>query len=163
MKQFLVLVHFFILILISEPVFSQKIIWVDSKPVSDVWMNVGFYSYHFDRSLGLNDKNPGFGLEYQYNINQSITAGMYRNSNRETSHYLGFYWQPIRIGTFKTGAVLGVFRGYSSFKDGGWFPALVPVMTYDFERIALNISLIPSYQDKLHGSFSFQLKFKIGP
>jgi len=141
---------------------DKSIAWVEKKPVSHLWINPGFYSYHFERDLDLNDKNPGFGLEYQYTTTHSVTVGMYRNSYRDTSHYVGLYWQPIRIGSLKAGVVVGAFRGYSNYKNGGWFPALVPVVTYEFERVALNVSLIPSYQDKLHGALSFQLKFKIG-
>lgn len=140
---------------------NQGFVWIEKKPVSHLWINPGFYSYHFDRDLNLNDKNPGFGLEYQYSTTQSLTAGMYRNSYEDKSHYAGLYWQPIRIGPFKTGVVLGAFRGYKNYKEGGWFPALIPVVTYEFERVALNISLIPSYQDKLHGALSFQLKLKL--
>ena len=40
---------------------DKSIAWVEKKPVSHLWINPGFYSYHFERDLDLNDKNP-FGL-----------------------------------------------------------------------------------------------------
>ena len=37
---------------------------VDSKPLSEFWVNPGFYSYHFNKDANLNDYNLGLGGEY---------------------------------------------------------------------------------------------------
>src|SRR5471030_2389200 len=71
---------------------------VDSQPVSELWLNPGFYSYHYQRDKGLNDSNPGFGAEYRYSTVWSATAGRFYNSDREYSNYLGVYYQPVTLG-----------------------------------------------------------------
>ena len=58
-----------ILIVTSLPTLSntaQADTWdsfkfIDSKPNSEVWLNPGFYSYHFESDLNLNNNNLGFG------------------------------------------------------------------------------------------------------
>ncbi|MEG1054608.1 MAG: hypothetical protein RSF79_21520, partial [Janthinobacterium sp.] len=37
---------------------------IDKQPLSETWLNAGFYSYHFQRDKNLNDSNPGLGAEY---------------------------------------------------------------------------------------------------
>ena len=55
----------------------------DSMTLSETWINVGFYSYHFQRDKGLNDSNPGIGAEYRFSSKSSITAGRFYNSDRQ--------------------------------------------------------------------------------
>ena len=61
---------------------------------SRLWINVGFYSHHFDRELQRRDPNPDLGMEYRLNTNWSLTAGRLTNSNSAHSNYLGAYRQP---------------------------------------------------------------------
>jgi len=57
--------------------------------MADVWLNPGFYSYHFDKEKNLNNNNHGFGVEASISKTYSLTAGVFENSNRATSHYIG--------------------------------------------------------------------------
>ena len=57
--------------------------FIDSKPNSEVWLNPGFYSYHFESDLNLNNNNLGFGAEYRYATIHSVTAGRFNNSDRQ--------------------------------------------------------------------------------
>ena len=77
--------------------------------LADIWINPGFYSQHFDKSKNLNDNNRGFGVEASINNTYSVTAGVFENSNRETSHYIGAYVMPFQRGAFKAGAAVGAF------------------------------------------------------
>jgi len=133
---------------------------VDSQPVSELWLNPGFYSYHYQRDKGLNDSNPGFGAEYRYSTVWSATAGRFYNSDREYSNYLGVYYQPVTLGPVRIGAALGGFNGYPKMRDGGWFLAAVPVLSFDYQRVGVNLSIVPSYKDRLYGAISIQLKLK---
>jgi hypothetical protein len=133
----------------------------DAEPINEIWLNPGFYSYHWQRDLGLNDSNPGLGVEYRFSTVLSFTAGEYYNSDRTDSKYLGAYYQPVEIGPVRLGAAVGGFNGYPKMKNGGWFLAAIPVATYDYKRVGLNLSFVPSYKDRLYGALSFQLKFKI--
>ena len=134
---------------------------IDNTPLSEVWLNPGFYSYHFQRDKGLNDSNPGIGAEYRFSTVVSLTAGRFYNSDRQYSNYAGIYYQPIAIGSVRLGAVVGAFNGYPKMHDGGWFPAAIPVASFDYERVGVNLSVVPSYKDRLYGALSVQLKLKV--
>ena len=125
------------------------------------WLNAGFYSAHFDTDKGLRNSNPGFGVEAVINEDWSATAGTFTNSDDARSNYLGAYYQPWHWGNYKAGVVGGVFNGYPKAFDGGWFPALLPVATWEGDRIGLNIAFVPPLQNRLYGAISFQLKLKL--
>ena len=128
---------------------------------ADVWINPGFYSYHFDKSKDLNNNNHGFGVEVSLTDTYSLTAGVFENSNRATSHYVGAYVMPFRVGTFKAGAAVGLFDGYPNMREGGWFPALVPTVSIEGQHFGLNISYTPKIGDKLNSALSFQVKYNL--
>ena len=126
-----------------------------------LWLNAGFYSAHFDTDKGLRNSNPGIGVEAVINEDWSGTAGTFTNSDDARSNYLGAYYQPWHWGKYKAGVVGGVFNGYPKAFDGGWFPALLPVATWEGERFGLNIAFVPPLQNRLYGAISFQLKLKV--
>ena len=128
-----------------------------------VWLNAGFYTSHFDHSQGLRNANPGLGIEWVLNDTYALTAGGFKNSDNQHSDYLGLYVMPWRLGSFKLGAVVGAFDGYARANQGGWFPALVPVVSFEGQRWGLNTAVIPTVKDKLYGGISFQLKYKLTP
>ncbi len=131
--------------------------------LADVWVNPGFYSHHFDKSKDLNNNNHGFGVEATISNTYSLTAGVFENSDRQTSHYIGAYVMPFRRGALKAGAAVGAFDGYPKMREGGWFPAVVPTMAIEGRRVGLNVFLIPKIGDKVNSALAFQLKFNIAP
>ena len=131
--------------------------------LADVWINPGFYSHHFDKSKDLNNNNHGFGVEATISNTYSLTAGVFENSDRQTSHYIGAYVMPFQRGAFKAGAAVGAFDGYPKMREGGWFPAVVPTMAIEGRRVGLNVFLIPKIGDKVNSALSFQVKFNIAP
>lgn len=133
---------------------------IESKPLQEVWINGGFYSYHFQRDKGLNDSNPGLGGEWRFSTVASATVGRFYNSDRAYSNYAGVYYQPWKIGPARIGAVVGGFSGYPKMRDGGWFPAAIPTLSYEYERVGVNVAIVPSYKDRLYGALSIQLKLK---
>jgi hypothetical protein len=134
---------------------------VDPAPRSEFWVDSGFATYHFDRDRDLNGRNTGLGAEYRFNAASAVTLGRFYNSDREHSSYAGVIWQPYAVGPVKLGAVVAAFNGYPHMRDGGWFPALIPMATFDYQRVGVNIGVVPSYKDRLYGGISFQLKFKL--
>ena len=90
----------------------------------------------------------------------SATVGRFYNSDRAYSNYAGVYYQPWKIGPVRIGAVVGGFNGYPKMRDGGWFPAAIPTLSYEYERVGVNIAIVPSYKDRLYGALSIQLKLK---
>ena len=134
---------------------------IDSKPISEAWLNPGFYSYHFQREKGLNNNNLGFGGEYRYSTVSSVTLGFIDNSDRQTSRYVGWYWQPLGVGPARIGAVVGAMNGYPKMVNGGWFIAVIPTATIEYRNFGANLMVVPSYQDRLYGAISLQLKLKV--
>jgi hypothetical protein len=130
---------------------------------ADIWVNPGFYSHHFDKSKNLNNNNAGFGVEATITPVYSLTAGVFKNSERASSHYIGAYVMPFQVGSVKAGAAVGVFDGYPQKNQGGWFAAVVPTMAIEGPRVGLNISFVPKVGDSVNSALAFQLKFKIAP
>jgi len=133
---------------------------IEPAPLSEVWLNGGFYTWHFQRDKNLNGANGGLGAEWRFNTVASVTAGRFYNSDRAYSNYLGAYYQPWKIGPVRIGAVIGAFDGYPKMRNGGWFPAAIPTLSYEYERVGVNVAIIPTYKDRLYGGISVQLKLK---
>lgn len=128
---------------------------------SELWLNPGMYSYHFDRNRDFNSVNYGFGAEYQFSSVASLTAGTYRNSHFHQSNYIGAYWQPVAIGPIHIGVVAGGFNGYSNTNHGGWFPAVLPALSLEGDLLGFNLLLIPTIPNRVAGSLSLQMKIKV--
>jgi hypothetical protein len=141
----------------AEDIFSR----VDPAPAKQFWVDSGFATWHFDRDQDLNGANRGLGLEYKFRADLAATAGRFYNSDRRYSNYAGVIWQPFAIGPLRLGAVAAGFNGYPHMRDGGWFPALIPVATVEYKRVGVNFGVVPTYKDRLYGGLSVQLKFKL--
>ena len=150
-----------VLALCSTSALADTFDLIQPAPLKEVWLNAGFYSYHFQRDKGLNDSNPGLGGEYRFSTVASATAGRFYNSDRAYSNYAGVYYQPIALGPVRIGAVFGAFDGYPKMRNGGWFPAAIPTLSYEYKSVGLNLAIVPTYKDRLYGALSFQLKFKV--
>lgn len=129
--------------------------------VKRLWINAGFYSAHFDRGKDLRDANPGLGVEYRLSNDWSLTGGRFINSDNARSSYLGTYYQPLTFAGARWGVVAGAFNGYPKAFGGGWFPAVIPVASWEHGLLGLNIALVPPLQDRLYGALSFQLKVRL--
>ena len=146
---------------LSVPALADTFSVIDNQPLSELWVNPGFYSYHFQRDKGFDDTNPGFGAEYRFSTVASVTAGRFHNSDRQMSNYAGVYYQPWAIGPVRLGAVIGGFNGYPKMRDGGWFLAAIPVVSVEYQRVGVNFAIVPTYKERSHGALSVQLKFKL--
>ena len=140
---------------------SNLINIVPAEPKSQLWINPGMASYHFQQDKNFNNGNWGAGLEYRFNTVASVTAGRFYNSDRAYSNYAGVYYQPIAIGPIKIGAVIGGFNGYPTTNNGGWFAAALPALTWEGDWVGANVFVIPTIGDRVHGAISLQLKLKV--
>ena len=134
---------------------------IAADPKSELWIDSGFATYHFDRDKNLNGGNRGVGVEYRFSGTMAAAAGRFVNSDRYYSNYAGVLWQPYALGTVRLGAAIAAFDGYPKMRDRGWFPAVIPTFTYEYERVGLNVGVIPTYKDRLYGGISVQLKVKL--
>ena len=128
---------------------------------SQLWLDTGFATYHFQSDKHLNGRNPGVGVEYRLSEASALTAGRFFNSDRQHSRYVGMYYQPFVLGGVRLGGVVGGFDGYPKMHAGGWFAAVIPTATWEYERVGINIAVVPTYKERLHGGISMQLKFKL--
>lgn len=130
-----------------------------------VWLNLGAYSQHFDQSKDFRENNNGFGAEVWFANDHALMAGTFINSDRARSHYGAYQWRPLhwRPAGINVGAgiTLGVFDGYPSYRSGGWFPAALPVLAVEYERIGVNLFLVPTIANRLDGAVSVQLKLRV--
>ncbi|MGH8853131.1 MAG: hypothetical protein ACREWI_02520 [Telluria sp.] len=134
---------------------------IDAAPKSEFWLNTGFATAHFDSDKGLNGANKGLAAEYRFSGTMAATAGRFYNSDRHSSNYAGVIWQPYAVGPVRVGLAIAAFDGYPHMRDGGWFPAAIPTLTYEVKRVGVNVGIIPTYRDRLYGGVSLQLKFKL--
>jgi len=141
----------------SEPSSSSS-----SFDLKKIWINPGFYSAHFDGGKGLENVNQGLGFEYPLNDTYRVTAGTFRNSDRRQSNYLGLYVLPVEFYGVKFGAVGGGFDGYPNYRNGNWFPAILPVAAIEGKNWGLNIAYVPTIKNRLYGAVTFQLKYRFG-
>jgi hypothetical protein len=140
------------------PALAQE---ADSGKRNALWLASGFATYHFQSDKDLNGRNPGIGVEYRLRDTMAVTAGRFYNSDREHSRYAGLYYQPWTVAGVKLGAVVGGFDGYPKMRDGGWFLAAIPTATFEYKRVGINVAVVPTYKERLHGGISVQLKFKL--
>jgi hypothetical protein len=134
---------------------------IDSSPVSELWINPGFYTYHFQSSNRFNNINLGWGGEYRYSTTSSFVLGKFHNSDWGKSDYIGWYWRPFQIGSLSFGAEIGAINGYPKMQNGSWFPMVVPVASFENKYMGANFVFVPSYNDQLHGGISIQFKLKV--
>jgi hypothetical protein len=134
---------------------------VESMPMDQFWLNAGFLSYHYRTDQGLDNTNLGLGGEYRFSTVYSVTAGQFHNSDRQTSHYVGLYWQPLAWGRLRLGAVVGGFDGYPTIQNGRWFAAVIPVASLEYGDVGANLAVIPESKDLGYGVISLQLKLRL--
>jgi hypothetical protein len=127
---------------------------------SQVWLNVGGFSRHFDRNRGHNEHNLGLGIEYRTSPELSYMAGSYYNSVRKNTTYAAVNWQPWSVGPFKVGAAIGLMNGYPAVNRGGSFFAALPMVSYEGGRFGVNIGLIPALKN-VDGAVIVQFKLRV--
>lgn len=149
---------------LGQPLYAHpfgEIRMIDSQPLDQWWLTTGFASYHFDRHQSLNGNNYGLGMEYHFSSVNALTVGRFYNSDRQYSNYAGLYYQPFSWGPLQMGIVAGGFNGYSHVRDGGWFLAAVPVVSAHWDKVGVNIAIVPSIHNRLYGAISLQLKINM--
>lgn len=101
-------------------------------------------SHHFDTPNGYEEWNLGVGIERQCSENTRALAGVYRNSHRRASAYVGAAWTPINpLPPLHVGAFGGLFSGYRS----GLAPAAGFVAQYRPRKWGANLLWFPPFDD----------------
>jgi hypothetical protein len=126
-----------------------------------VWVNPGLYSHHF-RDGDFRQDNYGFGVEVAH-LHHTFIAGSFINSDRERSHYAGYYWRPWRRQhgglELSAGAVIALVDGYSTVNAGDWFPGVLPVVSAEYGIVGANLAFIPHPRNG--AALALQLKLRV--
>ncbi len=135
------------------------------RDLPQVWLNPGTFSYHFDRDKDLREANTGLGAEVALADNHVLAAGSFVNSNRRRSSYGAYYWRPLHwrpagIGVH-AGLAAGAFDGYPNYRNGAWFPAVLPMLAIEGGRVGANIFFVPTIKNRLDGAVAVQFKLRV--
>jgi hypothetical protein len=132
---------------------------------TEVWLNPGFFSYHFDRDLDLREDNWGVGAEVSPAPDHVLMAGKFINSENRQSRYLGYQWRPLnrQFGALIAGAGIAIaaLDGYPRVRDGGWYGALLPIVSLESGRVGLNLTAVPTIEGRVHGAIAVQIKIRV--
>lgn len=125
-----------------------------------LWVNIGALTYHPEHPDAFNGNNRGFGVEYRFRPDVSVMVGTYYNSVYRDTNYAAVNWQPIQWGDWKLGLAIGVINGYPAVENGNYFPAALPMISYEGKRFGANFSVIPSLP-QVDAALVFQLKLRL--
>lgn len=130
-----------------------------------VWLNPGFFSYHFDRSKNFREDNIGFGAEAFFAEDHGLMAGTFINSDYARSYYGAYQWRPLhwQVAGVKVsaGIIAGAFDGYPRYHNGGWFAAAMPLLAVEGERFGANLVVVPTISDRVSGAIAIQFKLRV--
>ncbi len=126
-----------------------------------VWVSPGLWSYHFDRSAGYREDNWGPGLQLDLGRETALVGGSFVNSDRARSHYAGVLWQPWALGPVRLGAFGLAMDGYPLMRNGGWFAFPIPAASLRYDRVGVNLTVVPSYGKRLHGAVAAQFLLRV--
>lgn len=127
---------------------------------AETYLTVSVASYHAERHRddgkgAYEQENLGFGLEHVLNDRWRLAAGIYRNSIRTDSGYVGASYLPAELWGARLGASFGVVSGYS----GNLVPVIIPTVSYD-GSVGFNLLVMPPY-DRNPAGLGLQLKFRL--
>ena len=108
--------------------FSIILLFVCAPAFAGNWsVQLNGLSYHYDRSLDLNEVNTGLGASYE-NGHLLTTGGWYKNSYSRTTVYAftgpTWRWHGVRFGV-----LAGVVSGYDCDTSMHWTPTLMPIVS----------------------------------
>src|SRR5258706_7255247 len=114
---------------------------------SRLWLSpAGLRSYHSDRGANFNEDNQGYGAEYDLSPNMKLAAGMFQNSVRHQSDYLGAALLGHLMDSMpelRAGVLLGAINGYPDMRHGAMFPMAAPMLTYEGKNFGLTFLGLP--------------------
>jgi hypothetical protein len=124
---------------------------------ADTWVGVGGGSYHFCKTCGYNNFNPGLGIQSDYSNDLRLIGGMYYNSYYKASFYGGVSYQPLQYGMLRIGIMGGVVSNYNNLK----IPMMaLPAVSIEGDNIGIDVLGAPNIGDRT-GLITVNFKFKL--
>lgn len=130
-----------------------------SAQASETWLTINVGSYHINAKKDYNQQNYGVGVEY-HNDDLIFMAGEYRNSSYKDSVYAMGGWMPLKLGVVNAGATIGAVNGYPNINGGGFTLAVAGVVSAEWDKVGVNLIVLPKVKDKTPLTLGLQLKIK---
>jgi len=128
-------------------------------------------AYHFDRSRNFNEKNWGFGFEYNFEQSGNwipfLTGSTFKDSNDQTSNYLGggakhrFMLGSGENGLHLDAGVVAFLMTRKDYNGDRPFFGALPFISVGNEYVAVNATYIPKISPKHASLLYFQLMIKL--
>lgn len=96
------------------------------------------FSYHINRTTDYNESNFGLGIKHYVKTDEYISLGFYKNSEYDTSKYVGFGYNVYK-SDISVNISYGIVMGY---KSNNVLPYIIPVIKY--KKVSLSFLLLPS-------------------
>ena len=113
---------------------------------SSMAVTVPVVTKHFPQpSSDLNERNRGFGLEYALRKDVNLTTGVFNNSLRKDTTYVGVQYTPYRVFGLHTGVVvaLDLSGGYNSVNPIKPIIGALHFATGKEYPIGFNVDILP--------------------
>lgn len=127
--------------------------------MSSDFMTFGGVSRHYDRSLDLNEFNPGIGYERDVDKDWSWSAGVFKNSLKRAAFYATAnyaLWKPAE--SWRVGATAGLSSGYH---HAAIIPLVTPFIEWRGDKLAIQSYLIPTVHPYVDGAIVLQFKWRL--
>lgn len=112
--------------------------------------------------INLNEKNYGFGFEYEIQKGWFYNGGFYIDSFNKPQYYAGGgkYWGIAQAHslTLRAGLIGGLMTHSQVMNGKTPFPGLLPVLEAGYKQAKLNISYVPAFGGNDVSLIWFQLK-----
>ncbi|CQR71948.1 hypothetical protein SOV_11660 [Sporomusa ovata DSM 2662] len=129
-------------------------------------VTIPVFTKHFPSSSpDLNEHNHGFGLEYILRKDVAVTAGLFNNSLRKHTFYVGGIYTPFRVVGLHTGVVIGLdlSGGYNSVNPVKPIIGALHFTTGNESPVGFNIDVLPGGGNKngnvVYGAAAISMKY----
>jgi|GEM_PF-2796633 len=129
-------------------------------------VTVPVFTRHFPHSdPDLNEHNRGFGLEYTLRKDVALTTGLFNNSLRNDTFYVGVQYTPFRVLGLHAGVIVGLdlSGGYSSVNPFKPVIGALHFATGNESPIGFNIDILPgggfTNGDGVYGAAAVSMKY----
>jgi len=131
---------------------------------AQTYLTIPIASWHADKTRddgkgSYEQTNFGLGLEYAYTKSLRVEAGLYRNSLRTDTGYVGIIYAPfyLQSANVRVGTSIGLVSGY----EKNLIPLLVPTLMWEWKGFGVNILFIPPSNYTKSAGAGFQLKIRL--
>ncbi|MFV2060679.1 MAG: hypothetical protein ACC653_08325 [Gammaproteobacteria bacterium] len=151
-------------------IFSLLLIITGSATADELHLIVSGKAIHFSNAK-YNEKNTGLGFEYDFEERNNwiplITGASFKDSNNQTSNYLGggtkrrFRFSNDPKGFHIDAGIFAFLMTRYDYKNNDPFIAALPFASLGFEWFSINVTYVPKMKPKMVAFVYFQATVKL--